>query len=72
APIYAVLLLGIYALGSVVYGVATFNDCPTAKEELVQVRDLWSFRGRCYDWKFSRDINKYGRDIEPKFDQNAE
>ncbi|KAK5978691.1 Dolichol-phosphate mannosyltransferase subunit 3, partial [Trichostrongylus colubriformis] len=36
APIYAVLLLGIYAASSVVYGVATFNDCPSAKDELVK------------------------------------
>ncbi|VDO48372.1 unnamed protein product [Haemonchus placei] len=26
----------IYALTSVIYGVATFNDCPGAKEELMQ------------------------------------
>ncbi|KAE9421047.1 hypothetical protein Angca_008794 [Angiostrongylus cantonensis] len=36
APIYAVLLLAVYALISVVYGVATFNDCPLAKEELLK------------------------------------
>nr|CDJ93013.1 Dolichol-phosphate mannosyltransferase subunit 3 domain containing protein [Haemonchus contortus] len=36
APIYAVIFLGIYALTSVIYGVATFNDCPGAKEELMR------------------------------------
>ncbi|CAJ0602715.1 unnamed protein product [Cylicocyclus nassatus] len=36
APIYAVLLLGVYALTSVVHGVMTFNDCRDAKEELVR------------------------------------
>ncbi|EFO25379.1 dolichol Phosphate Mannosyltransferase family member [Loa loa] len=33
-PIYAIFLLGIYATCNVVYGVATFNDCPDAEEEL--------------------------------------
>ncbi|ETN68348.1 Dolichol-phosphate mannosyltransferase subunit 3 [Necator americanus] len=36
APIYAVLLLGIYAMASVVHGVLTFNDCQAAREELVK------------------------------------
>ncbi|WKY04947.1 hypothetical protein Q1695_005729 [Nippostrongylus brasiliensis] len=36
APVYAVLLLGIYALASVVYGVITFNDCAAARVELLQ------------------------------------
>ncbi|CAB3410050.1 unnamed protein product [Caenorhabditis bovis] len=36
APIFAVIMLGIYAVGSVVYGVATFNDCAEAREELIQ------------------------------------
>ncbi|KAL6739618.1 hypothetical protein Aduo_013052 [Ancylostoma duodenale] len=36
APVYAVLLLGVYAVASVVHGVFTFNDCPAAKEELLQ------------------------------------
>ncbi|VDN05922.1 unnamed protein product [Thelazia callipaeda] len=33
-PIYAVFLIGIYAICSVLYGVATFNDCAEAQEEL--------------------------------------
>ncbi|KAL4002318.1 Dolichol-phosphate mannosyltransferase subunit 3 (DPM3) family protein [Acanthocheilonema viteae] len=33
-PVYAIFLLGIYATCSVLYGVATFNDCPEAREEL--------------------------------------
>lgn len=33
-PIWAVLLLGIYALCSVLYKVATFGDCPEAAVEL--------------------------------------
>ncbi|CAI2350718.1 unnamed protein product [Caenorhabditis sp. 36 PRJEB53466] len=36
APIYAVLTLGIYAVFNVVSGVATFNDCSAAKEELLR------------------------------------
>ncbi|KJH41096.1 Dolichol-phosphate mannosyltransferase subunit 3 [Dictyocaulus viviparus] len=36
APVYAVLLLGVYASLSVVHGVVTFNDCPSAKEELLR------------------------------------
>ncbi|RCN50233.1 Dolichol-phosphate mannosyltransferase subunit 3 [Ancylostoma caninum] len=36
APVYAVLLLGVYAVVSVVHGVLTFNDCPAAKDELLQ------------------------------------
>ncbi|CAI4223804.1 unnamed protein product [Auanema sp. JU1783] len=34
-PVYAVLLLGVYAAGSVIHGVATFNDCVAARNELV-------------------------------------
>uniref|UniRef100_A0A0N4TNG6 Dolichol-phosphate mannosyltransferase subunit 3 n=1 Tax=Brugia pahangi TaxID=6280 RepID=A0A0N4TNG6_BRUPA len=33
-PIYAIFLLGIYAMCNVLYGVATFNDCHQAREEL--------------------------------------
>lgn len=35
APVYVVVFLGIYAVCSVLYGVATFNDCPQARAELV-------------------------------------
>uniref|UniRef100_F1LH41 Dolichol-phosphate mannosyltransferase subunit 3 n=1 Tax=Ascaris suum TaxID=6253 RepID=F1LH41_ASCSU len=34
APVYAVVMLGIYAVCSVLYGVATFNDCQLARDEL--------------------------------------
>ena len=33
-PIWAIILLGIYALSSVLYKVATFGDCPEAAIEL--------------------------------------
>mmetsp|Transcript_17219 Transcript_17219/g.29659 ORF Transcript_17219/g.29659 Transcript_17219/m.29659 type:complete len:115 (-) Transcript_17219:144-488(-) len=33
-PLWAILALGIYALLSVLYRVATFGDCPEAAEEL--------------------------------------
>ena len=33
-PVWAILLLGIYALSSVLYKVATFGDCPEAAVEL--------------------------------------
>mmetsp|Transcript_675 Transcript_675/g.1101 ORF Transcript_675/g.1101 Transcript_675/m.1101 type:complete len:113 (-) Transcript_675:2292-2630(-) len=33
-PIWAIILLGIYALSSVLYKVATFGDCPEAAVEL--------------------------------------
>jgi dolichyl-phosphate mannosyltransferase polypeptide 3 len=33
-PIWAILLLGFYALFSVLYKVATFGDCPEAAIEL--------------------------------------
>ncbi|CAG9540555.1 unnamed protein product [Cercopithifilaria johnstoni] len=33
-PVYAIFLIGIYAICNVIYGVATFNDCPEAREEL--------------------------------------
>jgi len=35
-PIWAILLLGVYALCSVLYKVATFGDCPEAAVELNQ------------------------------------
>lgn len=34
APLWAVLLLGIYALGSVLHGVVQTRDVPEAAEEL--------------------------------------
>jgi len=33
-PIWAIILLGIYALSCVLYKVATFGDCPEAAVEL--------------------------------------
>jgi len=33
-PIWAIMALGIYALTSVLYRVATFGDCPGAADEL--------------------------------------
>lgn len=33
-PVYAIFLLGIYAICNVLYGVVTFNDCAEAREEL--------------------------------------
>ncbi|KAL7527478.1 hypothetical protein ACHAXR_001975 [Thalassiosira sp. AJA248-18] len=33
-PIWAIVTLGMYALFSVLYRVATFGDCPEAAEEL--------------------------------------
>jgi len=33
-PIHAIILLGIYALTSVLYKVATFGDCSAAGVEL--------------------------------------
>lgn len=33
-PIYVIFSLGIYFLCNVIYGVATFNDCPETREEL--------------------------------------
>eukprot|EP01083_Nonionella_stella_P018899 52574_1 len=33
-PIWAILCLGVYALSSVLYRVATFGDCPEAADEL--------------------------------------
>lgn len=38
APLVLVVLLGLYALLSVLYGVATFNDCAQARNELINVR----------------------------------
>jgi dolichol-phosphate mannosyltransferase subunit 3 len=34
APVWAILLLGLYALGSVIYGVTTLKDCPEAASEI--------------------------------------
>ncbi|TMS37392.1 hypothetical protein L596_004332 [Steinernema carpocapsae] len=34
APVIVVILIGIYAVLSVLYGVATFNDCEYAKVSL--------------------------------------
>jgi dolichol-phosphate mannosyltransferase subunit 3 len=34
APVWAILLLGLYALGSVMYGVTTLKDCPEAASEI--------------------------------------
>ncbi|CAB9501861.1 Dolichyl-phosphate mannosyltransferase polypeptide 3 [Seminavis robusta] len=34
APIWAVLLLGVYAAATIIYNVMTFNDCPEAAAEL--------------------------------------
>jgi len=36
APVWAVLVLGVYAASSLVYGVLTFKDCPEAAKELEQ------------------------------------
>jgi dolichyl-phosphate mannosyltransferase polypeptide 3 len=36
APLWAILALGVYALGCVLYGVATFRDCPEAATEIEQ------------------------------------
>jgi len=36
APIWAVLLLGLYALVTIIYNVLTFSDCPEAEIELKQ------------------------------------
>ena len=36
APVWAILALGVYALGSVLYGVANFRDCPEAAAEIEQ------------------------------------
>uniref|UniRef100_A0A1I7XSN3 Dolichol-phosphate mannosyltransferase subunit 3 n=1 Tax=Heterorhabditis bacteriophora TaxID=37862 RepID=A0A1I7XSN3_HETBA len=36
APLYATLLLAVYAICSIIYAVATFNDCAAAKAELIQ------------------------------------
>mmetsp|Transcript_20999 Transcript_20999/g.31821 ORF Transcript_20999/g.31821 Transcript_20999/m.31821 type:complete len:104 (-) Transcript_20999:432-743(-) len=33
-PVWAILSLGVYALFSVLYRVATFGDCPEAADEL--------------------------------------
>ncbi|VDD92413.1 unnamed protein product [Enterobius vermicularis] len=35
-PVYAIVMLGVYAVCSVLYGVATFNDCPLAQSELMK------------------------------------
>lgn len=36
APIWAILLLGVYAASSVLHGVANFRDCPEAAAEIEQ------------------------------------
>lgn len=36
APVWAILALGVYALVSVVHGVANFRDCPEAAAEIEQ------------------------------------
>ena len=36
APIWAILVLGVYAAVSVLYGVANFRDCPEAASEIEQ------------------------------------
>ena len=33
-PLWAIVLLGLYELFSVLYRVATFGDCPDAADEL--------------------------------------
>jgi hypothetical protein len=39
-PLFAVLLLGLYAAGSIIIGVANFSDCPEAAAEIdVQVKE---------------------------------
>jgi len=35
APVVVLAALGFYAMGSVIYGVYTFNDCPEARRELI-------------------------------------
>ena len=40
APIWAILVLGVYAVLSVAYRVATMADCPDAAEEIdMQVKE---------------------------------
>ncbi|PAV64812.1 hypothetical protein WR25_01043 [Diploscapter pachys] len=39
APVLAVFLFGFYAFASLVYGVATFNDCQKDRDELVKEID---------------------------------
>jgi len=36
APVWAVAALGVYAVVSVMYGVANFRDCPEAAKEIEQ------------------------------------
>ncbi|KAI1732379.1 dolichol-phosphate mannosyltransferase subunit 3 (DPM3) domain-containing protein [Ditylenchus destructor] len=36
APLVVIAMLGIYAAGSVIYGVLTFNDCSEARQELIE------------------------------------
>nr|CAD2161950.1 unnamed protein product [Meloidogyne enterolobii] len=36
SPLILVGSLGIYAVLTVIYGVATFNDCKNAREELIK------------------------------------
>ena len=40
APIWAIVLLGLYAVSSVIYGVITFHDTPDAAAELeIQIQE---------------------------------
>ena len=34
APVWAILVLGLYALGSVIYGLTMLEDCPEAATEI--------------------------------------
>ena len=36
APVWAILMLGLYAVFSVLHGVANFRDCPDAAAEIEQ------------------------------------
>ena len=49
-PIYAIVMLAVYAIGSVVWGVLTFNDCPKASDELKKVVNFIF----CYTPSYSR------------------
>lgn len=35
-PLWALVILGLYALSTIAYNVMTFNDCPEAAAELEQ------------------------------------
>ena len=34
APLWALVILGLYCLAQLIHGVANFNDCQTASDEL--------------------------------------